>query len=845
MLSSDHIEARAYQLEAADEALTGSTMLVLPTAAGKTVVAWMVIAERLESTDGWVLFVAPTVALVEQHLRGLTPALDGVEPVSITGQNPVAKRPDLWGSSRVIVATPQVVRNDVVRGTLDLSDCSLLVVDEAHHSTGDHAMAQVGEMYHSQSSQPLVFATTASPGSRKDQVREVCTRLGIERIHLRSPDETMLSKHLAGLELQEIRVAVPDEIKELAEPLILWQRGIVDRQRRLGRYVMPGAISHAGLSNAMERSQTAISRGESNAYQSVSQIATAMRLHHLINHLLSQGCAASREFLLRLSSGDRSTTKSTRGFLRDPRISGLISSLEEMGEVHSKVGAVRRLVRERLSRDPESRVIVFATFRDTVSALDLALSELRGVRPVRFVGQSSRDGSEGLTAKQQVARLDEFRDGSANVLVATSVGEEGLDIPSADLVIFYEPVTSEIRTIQRRGRTGRHREGEVIVLIAEETRDEGAWVAAERREEHMRRAVHRVRREVAQGPSANLSNLSGFKVISEEGVIPAIEFVTSQREMHRAEISESDESVSVQSESPSSLPPDTFRAVGQTGLEQFVDDADGEPTESTSEVSPSPIAVAKDLIMLEETGPPDFPGSTITADDREMNSAVVARLRSQGCDLRIDRLVTGDFMIGSRILVERKTVRDFVDSLVDGRLLEQASRLVGAAPRTMIMIEGEGLFQSSRVHPHALMGALTTLTLDFGIPVVTTKDGAESARFLTVAARREGSMLDGLSESARERLEAVRPEAWKDPVTQAAAGARELRERGDDERAAARALLEAIPGIDKVLSVRLLDRFGTIAGVAWAEEGDLDGIEGISDSQVREILRTFRSPESA
>ena len=571
MLSSGIIEARAYQLEAADEALTGSTMLVLPTAAGKTVVAWMVIAERLESTSGWVLVVAPTVALVDQHLRGLSSILEAIEPVSITGQNPVSKRPEIWGSSRVIVATPQVVRNDVKRGVLDLSECSLLVMDEAHHATGEHAMAQVGEMYHLQSSEPLVFATTASPGSRKDLVREICTRLGIERIHLRPTEDPLLAKHLAGLELQEIRVTVPNEIRELAEPLILWQRGIVDRQKRLGRYVMPGAISHAGLSNAMDRAQTAISRGESNAYQSVSQIATAMRLHHLINHLLSQGCAASREFLLRLSSGDRSTTKSTRGFMRDPRISGLISSLEEMGELHSKVGAVRRLIRERLRRDPGSRAIVFATFRDTVSALELALSALDGARPVRFVGQSSRDGSEGLTAKQQVERLDEFRDGSANVLVATSVGEEGLDIPSADLVIFYEPVTSEIRTIQRRGRTGRHREGEVVVLIAEETRDEGAWVAAERREEHMRRAVHRVRREIARGAVANLSNLSKFEVKSDEGSLSAIEFITSQREMHRVEISEMDDA-EIDELRPGSLPPETFRASGQIGLEQFIDD---------------------------------------------------------------------------------------------------------------------------------------------------------------------------------------------------------------------------------------------------------------------------------
>ena len=201
------IEARAYQLEAADEALSGSTMLVLPTAAGKTVVAWMVLADRLESSDGWVLVVAPTVALVEQHLRGIEPVLAdaaSVNPISITGQNPVAKRADLWGSSRLVVATPQVVRNDVIRGVLDLSGCALLVVDEAHHSTGDHAMAQVGDLYLSQASEPLVLATTASPGSRTDQVEEVCNHLGIGRIHIRTGGDAMVAKHLAGLEVQEL-----------------------------------------------------------------------------------------------------------------------------------------------------------------------------------------------------------------------------------------------------------------------------------------------------------------------------------------------------------------------------------------------------------------------------------------------------------------------------------------------------------------------------------------------------------------------------------------------------------------------------------------------------------------
>lgn len=577
-LSPEAVEARAYQLQAVDESMSGSMLLVLPTAAGKTAVAWMAIAERLEITTGWVLMIAPTVALVNQHLVSTAPVLVGgseVSPISISGQQPAAKRSELWSSSRLVFATPQVVRNDVLRGTLSLAECSLLVVDEAHHCTGNHAMVQAAELYISQAEGPLILATTASPGSKTDQVEEVCTRLGIQRIHLRPPNDPMMAEYLAGLEVTETKVEVPDQIRELAEPFRVWQTGIVDREKRLGRYVMPGMISHAGLSNAMERAQAAISRGESSAYRSASQIATAMRLHHLINHLLCQGIAASREFLDRMARGD-GKGRSARDFLRDPRVRGLVRSLAEMEEVHSKVGAVRRLVRQRLRRDIESKVIVFATYRDTVNVLEQALSGLEGARPVQFIGQSSRGGTGGLRPKQQIERLEAFRSGSANVLVATSVGEEGLDIPSADLVIFYEPVSSEIRTIQRRGRTGRRREGEVVVLIAEETRDEGARAAAVRKEEFMHKSVRRVGRKLARGGHTDLSNLGRFEVVRDGHSIPAAEFVLDVRERHRARLAQSDDTVASEQgrQAAATLPPENFRPTGQVSLEHFAVAAD-------------------------------------------------------------------------------------------------------------------------------------------------------------------------------------------------------------------------------------------------------------------------------
>ncbi len=572
-LVPDKVEARAYQLQAVDDALSGSTLLVLPTAAGKTAVAWMSIVERIRENGGWGLFISPTVALSNQHLesaRSIISKFQEWRVFSLSGQQAPEKRAGLWGSSKLVFATPQVVRNDTASGILNLEECSILVLDEAHHCTGDHAMAEVAEIYISQAKTPLILGATASPGSRRQQVEEICRRLEIKKIHQRGPLDPMIVEFLSELEIEEVSVEVPDEIRILTEPFRIWQEGIVDIERRKGRYVMPGGITQAGLSNAMERAQSAIQRGDSSGYRSSSQIATAMRLHHLINHLLCQGIAASRQFLERMDlEGEKS--KSSKDFLRDSRVRGLSERLSRMAEVHTKVGAVRRLVRERVRRDSNSRIIVFANYRDTVEALDGALSDLEGIKSVQFIGQSSRGGSHGLSPKQQISRLDDFRSGSANVLVATSVGEEGLDIPSADLVIFYEPVSSEIRTIQRRGRTGRSRGGEVVVLIAQGTRDEGAKEASKRKEEFMQKAVRRVSRSLPGTRHRVHSNLGGFMVRTSEGDVSAEKFVLEAEESHRVELSESDSTpLEKEARSPKdALDPMSFRPSSQTGLDQF------------------------------------------------------------------------------------------------------------------------------------------------------------------------------------------------------------------------------------------------------------------------------------
>jgi Fanconi anemia group M protein len=88
-----------------------------------------------------------------------------------------------------------------------------------------------------------------------------------------------------------------------------------------------------------------------------------------------------------------------------------------------------------------------------------------------FFGQSKKHGQKGLNQDKQLSILEDFRNGKFQVLVATSVAEEGLNIPNVDLVIFYEPVPSEIRFIQRKGRTGRFSNGRVIILSYENSID--------------------------------------------------------------------------------------------------------------------------------------------------------------------------------------------------------------------------------------------------------------------------------------------------------------------------------------------------------------------------------------
>ena len=870
LLVEGAIEARAYQLSALDHCLSASTLLVLPTGMGKTPIEVMALAERLKQPGGRGIMLAPTNALVNQHLsdmRALLNLPEQQEIVALTGSIPPKKRREIWGAATIVIATPQVVRNDVQNGLTHLSDVALLIIDEAHRANGNHAMAQVGDLFAEQHPDGLVLAATASPGHIEAEINEVCERLRIENIHVRPPGDALLAPYATGLEVNDVVVEVPDELRILANPLQLWLSRIVERLRRLGFYTRQGHVTAGGLQEAQRRISASISKGESFGYRAAKENGIAMRLNHLISSILCQGVAATRETLSRIGQGGQDEKKSAREFAADPRIVQLKDTLAEMNEIHSKVTMVRRMVRRQLKESPDSRIIVFANFRDTVDEISRVLTDVENAVPQRFVGQASRDGSSGMSQKMQLESLDTFRSGEANVLVATSVGEEGLDVPNADLVIFYEPVGSEIRTIQRRGRTGRQRAGTVHVLIAKDTRDEGARASAKHREQRMFRSIQQVRRK--RGGTAMRyegENLDSFGLSDGQD---AASFLKAESERLAPELDDSvapaivrdtEPTPQVQTPAPETLAR-KMRPTGQIGLDSY-------PAQTQSSrliVEPPLMSIENLSINFDEIQYPESDGVIVSIDHREGKSALAARLRQEGLTVEVINLPVGDIRISDRILIERKTSRDFVDSLLDGRLLDQATRLVGAAPRAMLILEGSDLFQHRAVSGQAIMGALATLTLDYGLPVVTSSDTAETARFVAVSARREASMLEHLSAQAQARMRASEhPDLFNDaeekkateaanaisenlfgksiPVLDATQDA-QVESKRKQSHGITRSMLEQVPGVGPALASRILERWPTIAELSKARDDEIVEIKGLSVQLAQQIVRILHGTD--
>jgi Fanconi anemia group M protein len=731
------LEARQYQLAIAMAALDANTMVVLPTGLGKTAIALLVAASRLKTEGTRVLVLAPTKPLAEQHYRFFQQFLQlpGDEVFALfTGETPPAERVRSWERARVCVATPQVVKNDCLAGRYSLEDVALMVVDECHRAVGNYAYTFLAEWYGRTAAHPLVLAMTASPGGDPQKVRDVCAVLGIERVETRIETDPDVAPYIHERTLEYVKVELPAELVDARERLFRLLDNRLQALRRLG-FSIPDRehLSMRSLNGLNAAIQERIADRDPAAFTAASIHAELMKLRHGLTLCESQGSEALARFLERLAleGASGAGTKASQRLAADADFVDLVATSRAWeGELHPKYPLVRVVVEEQLRLDPESRIIVFASYRDTVQSLSAHLVAC-GIPAERFVGQASRDAEKGLSQKQQLDALRRFRAGEFRVLVATSVGEEGLDIPSTDLVVFYEAVPSEIRSIQRKGRTGRSGAGRIVVLVTSGTSDETFRYVSQARERSMQKGIARMKTSAPP--------------------IAALNFAPE--------------------------------APGSDRLQQ---------------------RLAEFLVD----------GPAIVADDRETASRVVEALRLAGAVLEIAHLDTGDYAIGDRILVERKTARDFVDTLVERDLLGQLRTLADAVPKPVLVIEGSELFSHRHIHPNAIRGSLAAIAIDMGVSLFFTADEQETAELILVLARREEG---GRGERKYHPRKSHR-------------SAREQQEY----------VLSSLPEIGPRTARLLLEEFGSLLGVLTAEQATLEAVPGIGKKTATRLFDFVR-----
>ncbi len=744
LIREGRLERRSYQLLIFEKSKDKNALVVLPTGLGKTVVAVLCSAYHLQkSPDNQIIFMAPTKPLVSQHMQVFKDLLE-LEPeqlMLLTGEVTPTERERVWSYAKVIFATPQTVYNDMVTGRFSLQNISLIIFDEAHRAVRNYAYTFIAERYLSEAERPRILALTASPGSEKQKILEICKNLGVEHIEVRSDSSSDVKPYVQDVKVEWRYVTLPQlylEVKRLLETLLRERMRVLATEGYL-EGIDPSRVSRRVLLDLKNHLGAALQSGSNpDAMRMMGLVAMAIRLSHAEELLEAQGLPSLKVYLEKIEKQAHrgGPTSSLKFLVSEPewiKIQYLLGT-EEAGRLeHPKLPVLRQAVLEELRRNPETRIIVFVHFRETARAIEEALGGLTGVRPIRFFGQAAREGEGGLTQKRQIQILDGFRRGETNVLVATQVAEEGLDISECDLVVFYDNVPSAIRFIQRAGRTGRRHQGQVVVLIAKGTRDEAFYWSAIHKRNRMR------------------SLLGEMKTIGE----------TLNRDRNASK-----------------------------GLESYIKAPAQEATPQASEAR-----------------------LKVVVDTRELHSPVAHELSKLGVEIIPETLEVGDYILSGDVIVERKTLNDFVNSILDKRLFEQLKLLKQSYSTPVILLEREETLQRA-FNPDALYGAISSVLIDFAVPVIWSDNAQVSAKYLHTIARRE----------QRERRKLIAIKSGKVPPTP-----NEQLER----------VVGNLPDVDAVRAKHLLASYRSLQNLFSASEEDLKDVEGIGPVLARRLSSLF------
>jgi len=507
LLVENSLLFREYQNIIAVKALYKNSLIVVPTSLGKTIITLLICIDILYNwKKSKILILAPTRPLVRQHLN-LFKRFTKIENIcfGLTGKISPDIRKTIWKSRsiRVFFATPELVKNDLDNNLLEKDEFYLIVFDEAHRAVKNYSYTQISKKFYDNKDSkkiPMQLALSASPGSSKEKIQEICSNLYIEQTIIKSEDDKDVLPYVYNIDIEHKRFDIDTKHKEISSIIqsliddkIKW---LIDNnliKKKKVENVYRKDLLSLGNYLKTEITQTNNSKNfflfAALKYQSMSMILLYCR-----DLIESQGSFSLKKFFDKFQNDIPNRTylellfdpniqkiieilKNDKILFSHPKISNLISIVKnflyiskENVIIESPIPPIYEKDEENKSNLNQKKILIFSQYRDTLEVITNILDE-HGIPCRGFYGQSNKKDQKGLGQDKQISILEDFKKGIFPVLVATSVAEEGLDIPNVDLVIFYEPVPSEIRFIQRKGRTGRFSDGKVVVLVANDSID--------------------------------------------------------------------------------------------------------------------------------------------------------------------------------------------------------------------------------------------------------------------------------------------------------------------------------------------------------------------------------------
>lgn len=510
-----NVSPRDYQKKILENCVEKNCLVVLPTGLGKTLIALMLSIDRLKKFPGQkVLFLAPTKPLAEQHLNYFKKHLPELfaEMEIFTGNVPPNERRKKWQTSEIIFSTPQCIANDLKNFLYDLSEVCLLIEDEAHKCLKSYDYTYVVKQYKEQAKNQRILGLTASPGSEKSKIMEICRNLSIEKVELRTRDSDDVKNYLQELEFRKIFIDFPSDFDEMRNNLRKILNKYIEELR--SRKLLHARPTKTELINLQKKIGFYLSNGTKNFNYMLgaSTCAQAIKIQHALELLETQTLQGFNNYLKDLTN--EASKQKSKGVVKLAAKPEFIFTLHKSNELlkknleHPKIEKIIEIIKTEKSENPESKIIIFTQFRETAQAISKEINK-NSIKSKIFVGQAKKSGngeSTGLSQKEQKEIIQEFGRGEIEVLCATCIGEEGLDIPEVSSVIFYETIPSAIRSIQRAGRTARLNKGKLIILLTKDTKDEINYYVSKNRERKMYSAIDSIEKDFMNRKQKTIQN---------------------------------------------------------------------------------------------------------------------------------------------------------------------------------------------------------------------------------------------------------------------------------------------------------------------------------------------------